>query len=487
MPHNHDTLHRHQARKAFEWPTPDDIVSALAAPFEEREPSAERKTLTSVVYVTLKPTFTGEVGGYITGDGTQIKTDSTPESTKKANTAKDTKTVSEKTEKKTSTVVPKVSSTASTKTPSAILSPTKSLASTDGLVFASQSSSSSSTSASATSTSGSSTLSQDSTTTPTPMSGGAKAGIAIGVIGGIGAILLLVFFFFRMRKKAAERERSDDEKYNATSSGENPFADGRAASTRTTATAPRLSLRPVTGLFGDRRTSRGNALQMASNGGSDGAAGAMTPQSSAWGARPGDNPNNRDNPFGNHAETVDPVNAAGPTTVDGVSASGDLMSGPGPAMAAGAVVGGAAVGLKRGASKRGNGPVPFDFTRNNPNQGAAALASPAGTDYSMNEASGTPAQTNGGAVIAAAGGPQNSAVHRVQLDFKPSMDDELELRAGQLIRLLHEYDDGWVSLQSFRTRSKLTFNRLFASVLIAQCRVLSHVPACQLAQSSLVQ
>jgi hypothetical protein len=25
------------------------------------------------------------------------------------------------------------------------------------------------------------------------------------------------------------------------------------------------------------------------------------------------------------------------------------------------------------------------------------------------------------------------------------MDDELELRAGQLIRLLHEYDDGWVS------------------------------------------
>ena len=35
-------------------------------------------------------------------------------------------------------------------------------------------------------------------------------------------------------------------------------------------------------------------------------------------------------------------------------------------------------------------------------------------------------------------------VHRVQMDFRPNMDDELELSAGQLVRLLHEYDDGWV-------------------------------------------
>ena len=34
-------------------------------------------------------------------------------------------------------------------------------------------------------------------------------------------------------------------------------------------------------------------------------------------------------------------------------------------------------------------------------------------------------------------------VHRVQLDFAPSMDDELGLKQGQLVRLLHEYDDGW--------------------------------------------
>lgn len=40
-------------------------------------------------------------------------------------------------------------------------------------------------------------------------------------------------------------------------------------------------------------------------------------------------------------------------------------------------------------------------------------------------------------------------VHRVQMDFNPSMEDELALQAGQLVRLLHEYDDGWVSLDPF--------------------------------------
>jgi hypothetical protein len=79
---------------------------------------------------------------------------------------------------------------------------------------------------------------------------------------------------------------------------------------------------------------------------------------------------------------------------------------------------------------------------------AAVPGSPAGTDYSnTSAATGAPESPSGGAAaIAAAGGPANSAVHRVQLDFKPTMDDELELKAGDLVRLLHEYDDGWVSV-----------------------------------------
>lgn len=44
-----------------------------------------------------------------------------------------------------------------------------------------------------------------------------------------------------------------------------------------------------------------------------------------------------------------------------------------------------------------------------------------------------------------AAAPKPSNVHRVHLEFKPSMDDELELRPGQVVRMLHEYDDGWVS------------------------------------------
>jgi hypothetical protein len=49
-------------------------------------------------------------------------------------------------------------------------------------------------------------------------------------------------------------------------------------------------------------------------------------------------------------------------------------------------------------------------------------------------------------------GPGPNNVHRVQLDFKPSMQDELDLHAGQLVRMLHEYDDGWVSLLFFLTK-----------------------------------
>ena len=50
------------------------------------------------------------------------------------------------------------------------------------------------------------------------------------------------------------------------------------------------------------------------------------------------------------------------------------------------------------------------------------------------------------AVAAVATPPASGAVasvHRVQMDFIPSMADELELRGGQLVRIVHEYDDGW--------------------------------------------
>jgi hypothetical protein len=233
-------------------------------------------------------------------------------------------------------------------------------------------------------------------------------------------------------------QRLEDEKFEVDN---DPFFGNRAPSTRTArtaSTAPRLSLRPVTQFlpgFGDNRN----------NGRNDGAVPMQSqpPSSkSAW-ERPMNNDNqNRSNPFGNHAETIDVMNANGPSIIQGTGPGAERIIAGATAGAATAPAPDPAVGLTRGASKRGFGPKPLDFTKTLPGVGPP---SPAITEFSMTEASGTPIQTSGAAAIAAAGGPQNSAVHRVQLDFKPSMDDELELRAGQLIRLLHEYDDGWVS------------------------------------------
>lgn len=92
------------------------------------------------------------------------------------------------------------------------------------------------------------------------------------------------------------------------------------------------------------------------------------------------------------------------------------------------------------AAPRQNAPKPLNLSPNRAPSPAISghldggMPSPAGTEFSM-------APSSAGSF---ANGQAPSNVHRIQLDFKPSMDDELGLRAGQLVRLLHEYDDGWV-------------------------------------------
>jgi hypothetical protein len=267
------------------------------------------------------------------------------------------------------------------------------------------------------------------------MSAGGKAGLAIGILLLVGAILALVLFCFKKRKDQQRQTLADHEKND-------PFSDTlhRQASvqtTRTSPTAPRLSLRPVTQFLpnlGEKRQSRGNALMTAGAPMSEKAIRMESPVNSQA--------DNRANPFGNHAESIDSANANGPAEVRVMSPDGEIVSAATGVAATGAVAG-AAAGLARGASKRENAPKPLDFTNANPFMGPP---SPAGTEFSTtSDSTASPQQTTTGAAIAAAGGPANSTVHRVQLDFKPSMEDELELRAGQLIRLLHEYDDGWVS------------------------------------------
>ena len=219
------------------------------------------------------------------------------------------------------------------------------------------------------------------------------------------------------------------------------------ASTRTTATAPRLSLRPVTQFLPDL-AAKGKAAQAAGGaaGAGVGAAGvaanekenpfgdhaASKPQRISSNMLPIQN-NASENPFGNHAEAPAPkgLNLSAP---NGDAPAPLRIRTPSPeTAAAGAAGAGALAGAGAMAAakhdKRDDRPKDLTLQPNRPM--TPASQSPTTSDFS--HAPSSP------------GGPPPTNVHRVQLDFKPSMDDELELRAGALVRLLHEYDDGWVS------------------------------------------
>ncbi len=115
----------------------------------------------------------------------------------------------------------------------------------------------------------------------------------------------------------------------------------------------------------------------------------------------------------------------------------------GAAAAAAAVGATAAIGAaaltRKTSIRKDNAPKALDLTKPMPHFDAVP-PSPAGTEYSMNYVNPgqAPGPSAGAAAIAAAGGPPQSTVHRVQLDFNPTLEDEMGLKAGQLVRLLHE-------------------------------------------------
>lgn len=511
----HDHLHRrHGARAAM----PDMVANEPRAPVANPDPA---QTLVSVVYVTAAQTFDGPVGGYTTVGQSADPTTPTAAApnTQQANTqqanTQATTAQPETTQQTSAAVVPQSSvasvddhSSIATPTsdintsiaaassdpvlsslPSAISSPASSLASLASsvpILAASTTLASSQKIAAESAASGTAATaaaaSSSSTSAPTSggMSSGGKAGLAIGLLLLFAAALSIVLFCFKKRKDQQKQKLADNEKND-------PFADGlnRQASVQTTRTnpnAPRLSLRPVTqflpNLTGEKRQSRGNALLTAA---------AVAPMSEkTHNERPmTPQADNVANPFGNHAETIDSANANGPAEVHVMSPTGEIVAATtgAPSTPPSSTAIPVGVALARGASKRENGRKEMDFTKSGPFRGPP---SPAGTEFSISsDTNSAPSQTETGAAIAAAGGPANSAVYRVQLDFKPSMEDELELRAGQLIRLLHEYDDGWVSFLVIFYKQLANQNRPFASVSIALSKVWSQEPVCQLALSSL--
>lgn len=297
------------------------------------------------------------------------------------------------------------------------------------------------------------------------MSGGAKAGLALGILLGVGALLGAVLFMYHRKKKKVQQEKFDNEKVmqekNVMKEMPPPppveHDNDSLRTTRTMTTAPRLSLRPVTQFsptLTESRKSSANTLDI-------GAALAVphertlspsqpnTPNNGQQGAgtAPAENPfGDPHNPFTNDAATDSP-----PTATQNTPSPTHLndFGNPAPAIAA-ADAGPASAPLPvmtplSAAIPRKEVPAPLSLRSE---AGALSFVQPSPAWAEDIPASPGPAPT-GPPPIAVAGGAANSTakdnVHRVQLDFKPSMNDELELHAGQLVRMIHEYDDGWVS------------------------------------------
>lgn len=478
MPHHHHNRHIHLHARQGVW---DQFTSAAASVWNDAFPTGTAgnkatdngngdgpATIYRTVYTTMTPSgWTGTALSTIAPE-TQSPSTTTvrPKSTPTTSATKDTlETTSSAPERSTT-----VSSSSSSSVLPAVISSTSESSVPSTLVVASTTSLPSSFGQQTPTTTAARAASATSSATSSSSdpSAGAKAGIAFGVLGGILVVFLALYFLFTRRRKQMEEQRrvDDDEKRNG------PFADTHAipgtpgTPSSTSARAPRLSLRPVTQFLPnlgnqgnqahpDRRASRGAAIAMtlSPTQNTDRAltGNAMNPPSTSSSAHSA-------NPFGNNAERIySPIPEESSRAVSPVSAmesdvgTAITTNSPprtSPAVPAGSAMpaAGAAVGLARKASMRkDNAPKPLDLTR--PMPLSAVPPSPAGTEFSMHSVGPgqSPGPSSSAAAIAAAGGPAQSAVHRVQLDFKPTLEDEMELRAGQLVRLLHEYDDGWVS------------------------------------------
>ncbi|KZF25205.1 hypothetical protein L228DRAFT_236326 [Xylona heveae TC161] len=286
----------------------------------------------------------------------------------------------------------------------------------------------------------------------TSMGSGAKAGLALGVLAGLGLGLALVLFLIR-RKKQQQRStygKANDEKTKSrgvSASSTNP-GSSTSSLVMTTAAAPRLSLKPVAALLPMLGRHRNSTLASPNAPSPDGVAPTKAKQiSSVLPSQLGEGQkqefgeanqfNNPRNPFGNHAERSyhgeynDAQAMAQPQTqTDGVrgqetaSQSSESQN----------------VGVASAVPR----PDPEATVTTASHYESVTELNPAQTSATTVDAKNSgcimPSQPKGNAPFQ---GPIMLNVHRVQMDFKPSMDDELELHAGQLVRLLHEYDDGW--------------------------------------------
>lgn len=405
---------------------------------------ADVETVDSVVYVTMSKTFSGEAAGYVTltdsssADATQTATASTAAATSSATVnAAEASYLSAKSAASARGGSSTASSTV-TQISTASVTPTSSVE--DGhnnkSVFLNPGTTAAATTSSATvatalvgagvqatrsgsvavGTPLSATRAAQISDSSSGMSGGAKAGLAIGILLALALSAGLLFFCWRRRKNQSAHQEITDEKHASSIFGGKAMSEKHASiasaapsnrSSRAAATAPRLSLRPVTQFLptlGDRKSSA-NAL--------DAATAAMSEKpKSMWERRA----NATENPF-DDAAVMSEKHARPETPTQ------NPFDEPEGAVA-------------RGEKSPSNHSQTASWEGSEP-------ATPKSTKFGTASAVAVAAAGTASAVPPVPQGANN--VHRVQLDFKPSMEDELELKSGQLVRMLHEYDDGWVS------------------------------------------
>jgi hypothetical protein len=479
MAHGHSHHHRHVQRDIL-----SEIGNLLGINSNPQPTQGSQKSnviqgngnpAVSVVYVTESATFTGAVGGYITQTHADATTTANPKAVgppvKHSQTTAPTDTQPAPTG--TAKTEPTSATEKSSETSSSISSSTTEVPSTStGAPTTTFSTAAATTSILAATTALSAGVQEASSVpSPTPsvsastsagLSGGAKAGIAIGVLLGLAAIAGLVLFWLHKQKKNREAAAAaDNEKSFAPSQppmmSANPMRPSQPA---TPSTPPQVSLRPLTEFnptLDVGRSYGGNALAAGALGAGVGAAAAAAATRNLTGKHSGTanspspsqgspNPfNDPVNPFENGEEVSSPPTpvakdlplAAETSPSPTGSASGvpaGLVAGKPASEAANA----AAIGVAVGGAVGGAAVAASKAAEKEPRQ--QRTPSPEYREGSPEGSSGSRPQSP-----VVGGAPFVSNVHRVQMDFAPSLADEMEMKAGQLVRLLKNYDDGWVS------------------------------------------
>ena len=473
----------------------------------KRQEATTTQDGTIIVYVTASPTFTGVIGGYttLTDEGsTEVAATSSsggqtlaPPAVASSASSAQTFVASTSQSSAAFSSVAASSAVAFTSAPSSFLTSATQSSSFNGAA-------SNTAVDGAASTSGSSSPSSSSSSGG--MSAGAKAGLAIGILAIIGLVAaLLLWFLGKKRREKEEESRANDEK---TTFGASQTAVPLTRNP-TSKTAPRLSLRPMSrmmdGFMGNgNRRSGGNLLNTISEGGAAAGAGrGMSPSPNHRAVSPFHQEKPRhENPFADPQNPFEdpapaPVRGPPPAAVRPPPTSAAMppaqqspqprtkfnpstappsqpramnLDAPSPAPtlpssspiaplalggAAGlAVAGAAAAAVASKSPPPGRSPsleqaLPIQIPTS-PERTREEAASP-NPDLALmppTVAAALPSPAPSGASDAPGGN-----VYRVLMDFVPSMDDELDLKTGQLVRMLHEYDDGWVSPPTPRSLS----------------------------------